>query len=161
MGEWISSNRYLTWDEMKHNAIVFRDKATSLGFTLNAICGMLGNATRESNINPGIWQGLKSGNLKGGYGLFQETPASKYVEWAGADWENNGDKQLDFLYYQMKEGLGYYPTKAYPLSALEFRTSTESPEYLASAFMKNYERPGKPYEEQRREYARFWWDFLK
>ena len=53
---WIAKNNYLTQSEMENNAIEFFNKMSSLGWSINAICGMLGNIQTESNINPGIWK---------------------------------------------------------------------------------------------------------
>lgn len=52
-------------------------------------------------------------------------------------------------------------TSAYNLTWSQFKTSTETPEYLASAYLKNFERAGVEEEEARRQYARSWYDFLE
>ena len=51
-------------------------------------------------------------------------------------------------------------TSAYPLSFEQFRVSKDSPEYLASAFLKNFERAGVEVEAERRACARKWYDYL-
>ena len=47
-------------------------------FTIEAVCGILGNMGAESGWNPWRWQGDKYG-LKRGYGLVQFTPANGYL----------------------------------------------------------------------------------
>ena len=155
---WITGNRYLSQSEMENNARIFNEKMSEAGFSINAIAGMLGNIQKESSINPGIWQNLTVGT--GGYGLTQWTPYTKYSEWAGSGWENNGDKECERIIYEFESGIQYYPTSQYPLSASEFRSSTQSPEYLATAFLYNYERPKNKNQPIRRTYARNWYIFL-
>ena len=50
----------------------------SRGYTLEAQAGIMGNVVGESALNPWRWQG-DTYNLGGGYGLFQYTPASGYI----------------------------------------------------------------------------------
>lgn len=158
MSEWIYGNRYLTMDEMKHNALLVYNLLSAGGFSVNAVAAILGNAQTESSINPGVWQNFKP--FKGGYGLVQWTPYTNYSEWAGADWENNGSKQCARIIYEFENGEQYYPTKAYPLTASQFKTSDKSPAYLATAFLYNYERPANKNQPQRRTQAEFWYEYL-
>lgn len=158
MSDWISGNRYLTLSEMRHNAEIFRAKMEGYGFSINAICGMLGNIQTESQVNPGIWQSLKP--FKGGYGLVQWTPYTNYSEWAGEGWENNGDKECERIKYEFEHGLQYYATKSYPMSASEFMKSDKAPAYLAYAFLYNYERPLNKNQPKRRIQAEEWYEYL-
>lgn len=155
---WITGNRYLSEEEMQNNAKIIWAKMHDAGWSLNAVSGMLGNMETESTINPGIWESLKP--FKGGYGLVQWTPYTNYSTWAGSDWQDNGDKELARILWEFANGKQYYKTNAYPLTASEFAKSTNSPEYLAYAFMYNYERPGNKNQPQRKEDARKWYDFL-
>ena len=62
---------------------------------------------------------------------------------------------------QLAESTGeWIKTSAYNLTWEQFKASTETPEYLCSAFLKNFERAGVEAEETRKEYARKWYDFL-
>jgi len=55
------------------------------GWTLEALAGMLGNMQHESALNPWRWQGdTVSPIYANGYGLPQFTPASGYINLAGA-----------------------------------------------------------------------------
>lgn len=171
MAEWgditdevISDNRYLTLTEMQVNAKYIYKYFYNMGWTLNAIAGMLGNMQKESTINPGIWQNLESGNTSLGYGLTQWTPATKLMDWANERGYDYTQMQTQCMKIQdeLVGGGQYYQTPEYPLSFHEFSISTESPEYLASAFIYNYERPASySTEEERRGYARYWYDYLK
>lgn len=156
---WISKNMFLSDDDMKVNARLVYKRLKKHGFSVNAIAGILGNMEAESTINPGIWEGLQP--YIGGYGLVQWTPYEKYADWAGEGWQNNGDMECDRIAYEFDEGIQYYPTSDYPISAAEYKTSLESPETLAAAWMYNYERPWS-YDNcwYRQERARWWYDWL-
>lgn len=158
MSDWVAGNAYISEADMQHNADLFFEKMSSYGFSVNAIAGMLGNIQSESGVNPGIWQNLTPN--KGGYGLVQWTPYTNYSEWAGPDWQNNGDKQCERIAYEFSHGLQYYPTKSYPITASEFKTSDLSPAYLATAFLYNYERPKSLNQPQRRTQADYWYKYL-
>lgn len=55
------------------------------GWTLEALAGMLGNMQHESALNPWRWEGdIVSPIYANGYGLPQFTPASGYINLAGA-----------------------------------------------------------------------------
>ena len=49
--EWITGNRFLSWEEMQVNAVYIRDYLIEDGWSLNSIAGMLGNMQSESTIN--------------------------------------------------------------------------------------------------------------
>ena len=156
---WVSGNRYLSQAEMENNAQMFYSRMSAYGFSLNAIAGMLGNIQTESGINPGIWESLDP--YEGGYGLVQWTPYTKYSEWAGSNWLDNGDKECERILFEFANGIQYYPTESYPISASQFMTSNLSPEDLASAFLYNYERPASYASNQtRRSQARAWYNYL-
>lgn len=155
---WISGNRSLTQAEMENNANIFYNVMSGYGFSLNAIAGMLGNIQAESRVNPGAWESYKP--FSGGYGLVQWTPYTNYADWAGSGWEDNGDKECERINYEFANGLQYYPTSSYPMSASEFKTSEQSPGYLAYAFMYNYERPKNKNQPLRKKYANNWYTFL-
>ena len=48
------------------------------GYADNCIVGILGNVYGESGLNPWLWEN-NTYNLNNGYGLFQFTPASEYI----------------------------------------------------------------------------------
>ena len=158
-----SVNRYLTREEMTVNANYIYDYLSGKGWSKNAIAGMLGNMETESTINPGIWQSLDEGNMDMGFGLVQWTPASKYISWATDNGylRNDINGQLDRLQYEIDNQLQWIPTSDYPLSFGDFKTSTETPEYLAQAFLRNYERPKDQTQPNRSTQARFWFDLLE
>ena len=66
---WTIGNKYLTEAQMQGNAIEVHKYFAKMGWSLNAIGGILGNMEKESNINPGLWQSLQEGKYKGGYAL--------------------------------------------------------------------------------------------
>lgn len=62
---------------------VFEMNNNLQSFNIAAISGIIGNSMAESGLNPWRWQGDMYG-LSRGYGLFQFTPASDYVNLSGA-----------------------------------------------------------------------------
>lgn len=162
---WVISNQYLTNAQMEANASMITVWLRSRGWTDNAIAGLLANMQDESTINPGIWENLTVGT--GGFGLVQWTPASKYRNWAEARWPGqdpaNGQHQLERIQWELenpREADQYYQTSAYPISAADFMRSTLSPQYLAYAWMYNYERPASLIKPWRKDYAARWWYFI-
>ena len=156
---WISSNKFLNQTEMQQNAEMVYQYFICRGWSKNAIAGLLGNMQVESTINPGIWQSLNINNMNGGYGLVQWTPASKYITWAGSNYAN-GNKQCERIIWEMNNNQQYYKTKEHNISFKKFSTSKLSPETLADAFLKNYERPALKEQPKRGEYARYWFNYL-
>ena len=156
--DWIYGNRALTEEEMQNNALKVIAFFSRQGWTFNSICGMLGNMVVESTINPGRWEG--GVEYQGGYGLVQWTPYTNYSNWAGDNWENNGDLQCSRIQFELENGLQYYATNDYDLTFREFSESTEDVKYLASAFLYNYERPADPQatESTRQEWAEYFYN---
>lgn len=54
------------------------DYLSPLGYSDDAITGILGNVYGESALNPWLWEN-NTVTYSGGYGLFQFTPASEYI----------------------------------------------------------------------------------
>lgn len=156
------TNNYLTLEEMTVNANYIYNWLSERGWTKNSIAGMLGNMQTESTINPCLWQNRDSGNTSLGFGLVQWTPATKLINWAN----ENGlpyadmDTQLLRIEYEIANNLQWIPTTEYPMTFQEFKVSTESPEYLAQVFLKNYERPANQNQPERSTQARYWFDNL-
>lgn len=159
---WTIGNFYLNQEQMEGNAYEVFSFLSARGWTTNAIAGILGNMQSESNINPGVWQNLDSGNYSLGFGLVQWTPATNYTNWASANGYNITDPegQLRWIDEVTVSAGQWIPTSGYNFSFDTFKHSTESPEYLASAFLKNFERAGVEVENERRTQARSWYDYI-
>ena len=162
-GSFFNESVTLSSDEMHVNAIYIAEFLFNQSWTLNAVAGMIGNMQAESALNPGRWQSENVGNTSGGYGLVQWTPATNYLNWCstnGISDPSEMDSNLIRIMYEMDHGLQWIATSAYPLSFKDFSQSKESPAYLASAFLKNYERAGVEVEETRRSNAEYWFEWL-
>lgn len=162
--------------EAHENALEIYGILSSRGWTLNAICALLGNIGSESGYNPWRWQGDRVGKSSGspwtnkGYGLTQFTPASKYINEANAIMGyapnfsdkagNSSDGYSQMLY--LNDYADYYATTAYPISYSDFKSGDFSVDYLAKAWLYNYERPKDPQstESQRVADANYWCDVL-
>lgn len=160
-GNDFASSKALNMDQMKLNAEYIYNGLSAKGFTKESICGMLGNIQTESTINPGRWESDRvGGHPKGhGYGLVQWTPYNKYTNWCNGD-PSTMDNNLERINYEVENGIQWIKTKKYPLTFRQFKTSTDSPDYLANAFLTNYERPRDPIQPRRGRQALFWYDFL-
>ena len=123
------------------------------GWTLQAICGLIGNMYGESALDPSAWE--VPGNSSYGIGLVQWTPGTELLNWSSQNGKNPYavDTQCDLIESQLVNGGQYYSTYAYPLSATEFMHSTASPSYLADAWVHNYERPANYSSAPKREVA--------
>ena len=155
---WIYGNYYLSQSERDSNAIKFYYTMSRLGCSYNAILGMLANIDHESTVNPGLWESFIE--YWRGYGLVQWSPYTKYSEWAGSDWQNNGQKQCERIIYEAENGLQWFgnpsaPEYGYPyeppISLLEYLSSTVSPTTLGAYWLLYYEHPGEIYIEDRLE----------
>lgn len=158
----VVSNNYLGLEDMTINADYILGHLLSKGWTKNSVCGMLGNMQTESTINPGLWQNRDEGNTSLGFGLVQWTPATKFINWAndkGYD-KNDIDGQLERLDWEIENNVQWIKTTAYPMTFEEFKVSGLSPEYLAQAFLRNYERPKNQNQPIRSTQARYWFDNL-
>lgn len=69
----------LTSDEAKANMGEIANYMLAHGYTPAAIAGVIGNSYGESGLNPWRWQS-DTVNENAGYGLFQYTPASDYID---------------------------------------------------------------------------------
>ena len=162
---WVepTESRPLTQEEMQENAKMCWSYFQSTGWTLEAVAGLLGNAQKESTINPTRWQSDTPGEAGGGgYGILQWTPWTKLINYGqqiGGNWQT-GTTQVQVVNYNLDIGVEYYPTREYPLTGDEFRKSTQTPEYLAYAWLYNYERPADYNQPDRQTYARYWYDYL-
>lgn len=155
---WISGNYWLNQSQMENNAKLVHRFFIQRGWTLEAISGMLGNMESESSINPGIWYGLVVGSRS--YGLVQWDPYTKYSNWAGENWQDNGPLECQRIIYEMENGLQWIQTSKYPFAFKDFVKATNTPEYLAQVWLYNYERPADLDQPQRSTQARAWYNFL-
>lgn len=132
---------------------------SGLGWTPNAIAGMLGNVMVESSVNPWLFQNrsLDWNNPSailtdtGGMGLTQWTPCRKYYQWC---LDNNFDPQsgnsmCERIHYEQINNLQWSLENYGRHTWQDFITSTEEPWILADVWLWAYERPADPDEQQR------------
>lgn len=160
MPTWSSGNRWLTQAEMEYNAQLVQAYGLNAGWTKNAICAILGNMEAESTINPGIW-----GDYGAAYGLVQWNPYTKYSEWWGPGWQNNGDAQMDRIQYEADNneqwGWNDQLQQAPPYSLSDFLADDQtSISDMAMYWCWFYERPTNPYQWDRAANALEWEAFL-
>lgn len=161
-----TGNYYLPQNERDGNALDITTLFSRLGWTRTSIAGMLGNMHRESGVNPGIWQNLDEGNMSGGFGLVQWTPATNYIDWAieqgYTTYSEYGElvPQVNRIEYEFNNGLQYYPTSDFPMTASEYKKSSKRADYLAEVFLMNYERAGVAALEERKAWAIYYYNLI-
>lgn len=141
------------------------DYFINLGWTPNAIAGMLGNMMVESTVNPWLfehhslsWDDV-AGILadSGGMGLTQWTPCRKYYNWATLEQldPKSGNSMTARIEYEHQNNIQWSLDNILHYTWDDFVTSTESPETLARVFLWAYERPADPDVTQRQANARW------
>ncbi|WP_249641497.1 MULTISPECIES: phage tail tip lysozyme [unclassified Enterococcus] len=133
---------------------------TSKGWSQEAVAATLGNMQSESGIIADRWESDNIGNMSGGYGLVQWTPATKYINWATSNGLVYQDviSQCKRLEWEVVNNQQFYHPS---MSFKQFTQSTQSPEVLADIFIRYYERPYNPNQPVRQVQARYWYNLLK
>lgn len=168
-GSEYTKSRYLTDAEMKNNYRCFYGEMNARGWSLNSICGMLGNIKHESGCNPNTWEGqykYTNPTERQGFGLVQWTPYTKIESWlkernVWGKFEKYGTAQCERIEWELKNGAQWSATASYPMSFAEFKKSKQDAGYLAIVFVKNYERGGYGTEQMRANSAREIYNYLK
>lgn len=153
----------LTTAQMQGNAVEFYNYFKNT-MTLEAICGILGNIQRESQLNPGQQEGGYGGSLNYGYGLIQWTPGSLLTTWAstkGYDWYD-GAAQCEYINeenYYTGSDVVWIPTGSYAYTWDEFKQLTNVEEAV-KAYLYERERAGVAALADRIQYANDWYTYL-
>lgn len=161
-----SSSDILTSSQMEANVQsmynVIADRYPT--WTLEAIAALCGNAQSEGALNPNQWQYGYNKDPEQGYGLWQWTPATKFLNWCEENIYPKNDilHQVERLEFERATGIQYYQTSAYPFSFTSFLEAEHTVDELARAWLYNYERPKDPAssEEIRVERSNRWYEFL-
>lgn len=171
-GWWVELNTYFRTTDVRvyqpervqiENMNKVYEYFTTIGWTPNAIAGMLGNMMVESTVNPWLFQNrtldwsdpasIRADN--GGMGLTQWTPCRKYYDWAinnNLD-PQSGNTMCARIYYEQVNNLQWSLENYGRHTWEDFITSTETPSILADVFCWAYERPADPDMQQRWENA--------
>lgn len=172
-GEWIipgtiNSTRPLNEEEALNNCRVFWSYFKAKGWSLNAVCGILGNAWYESTVNPNRWQGDDPWHQppdQWGFGLVQWTPYTKIISWLEQqvglnDVSKFGQAECDRIQWEMENNQQWIATATYPESFREYSITTKDPYTCAIEFLANYERPFDPNQPERGTKAQELYDYL-
>lgn len=175
---WISKARLLSTNEMENNAKIFGDVFSGLGYSINTIAALAGNAQAESTINPGL---NEVGG--GGYGLFQWTPKTDLIDACGQlglTPYTDGTIQCQCLdgelftlrnqWYTSRAFISPYYTSGAThdmigITPEQFKANSMgwSPDKLAILFMAAYERPSYSpdtnHAEKRASNANYWYEY--
>lgn len=166
---YIDSSRaadVLTKSQMETNVTYFNHYITVTypTWTTNSIAAMCGNAQSEGALNPSQWQYGGGMSTSLGYGLFQWTPATKFLDWAAdRGLSRYGIRpQVDRVEYERAVGGQWIKTSRYPITFTQFLTGNYELDFLARAWLYNYERPKNPAasENIRVERSRIWYEYI-
>lgn len=161
-----SQKDVLTTAQMEANVQVLfnviADKFPS--WRVEAIAALCGNAQSEGALNPNQWQYGYNKDPEQGYGLWQWTPATKFLDWCTENSYPNNDilHQVLRLEFERETKIQYYKTDKYPFSFTSFLEEEHSVDELARAWLYNYERPKDPASSEsiRVERSNRWYEFL-
>lgn len=162
-------------EEAYDNALSVYACLNAWGWTLEAVCGVLGNIESESGYNPWRWQSdivLPEGDPRIGYqnahayGLCQWDPAGKYINNSGSfqgygpNYSDKRGSQYDATaqMWYLNNYADYYPTSSYPLSYAQYKAATidnYTIDYLTRAWFYNFERG--TWDEGRVRAAEYWY----
>jgi LysM repeat protein len=113
----------------------------------------------ESAIIADRWEGDRVGNLSGGYGLVQWTPATKYRDWAKARGMDPAalSSQIARIIWERDNNV-QFARKGQTFA--QWAASNITPEQAADDFVRYYERPKVINSGTRQQFARKWYDQL-
>ncbi|WP_071865914.1 phage tail tip lysozyme, partial [Enterococcus haemoperoxidus] len=136
------------------------------GWTKEAIAGLLGNIQSESSVIADRWQGDIIGNMNGGYGLVQWTPATKYIDWATQNGLVYQDviSQCRRIQWEVERNIQWFPNpERLDLVNISFRefTQLKNVKLAAEYFIAFYEHPEYPNQPARARQAENWYNLLK
>lgn len=176
--------------EARDNAIKVYRQMTGYGWSLNAICGLLGNIEQECAYNFWQWEnGIVSENSSAqnsarnnAYGFVQWTPASGYTKddycarqpGFGPNYSDKPGKLTDaevqlWAIQNRTVPTGQWLTNTAPAKKYkttlpweQFKISTADPGYLSDCFTWEYERPAEATAnlQRRRAAAQYWYDYF-
>ena len=130
------------------------------GCSDGAIAGILGNMQAESALIADRWQSDDVGNMSGGYGLVQWTPARDYINWAKAHGLDHKtvSTQCARIKHEADHGEQFFKPGT---TFWNWLKSDGKPEQKADEFIRYYERPKSlATSPQRQGFARKWYDQL-
>lgn len=159
----IGKYKYFTTAQQENNVLEIYNYFRNYDMTLEALCGILGNMSKESTMNPGIKQG---DDPSLGWGLIQWSPHHWLVDWCeklGLDWYD-GNAQLRRIVAEGEkttdDGYSWWNTvEGYRYSWREYCQITDVDLALEAYFYIRI-RAGKPDMQTRYEWAHYWYEFL-
>jgi hypothetical protein len=134
-------------------------RLTAAGVSKGVTAGLLGNMQAESAIIADRWEGDRVGNLSGGYGLVQWTPATKYRDWAKARRMDPAalSSQITRIIWERDNNVQFVRKGQ---TFAQWAASNITPEQAADDFVRYYERPKVINSGTRQQFARKWYDQL-
>lgn len=166
----VSINRYASrpneWTRNFRYKNGVEEEEPKLNVSAAVVAAIVGNWSRESNVNPGIWEGLNNTGPTGpgGYGLGQWTASRKRALFAwlnehGYAWDS-GDAQCMY-FYEENDWQASTSSPLYFANLTEFLTTRNTDiAALTETFMNGWERPGVPALQDRIDFALKAYDYI-
>ncbi|WP_236698252.1 phage tail tip lysozyme, partial [Weissella minor] len=129
-----SSISYSYTDQQIANAQFIYNYFLSLGWTPNAIAGLLANMMAASYLNPVFTDGV-------GYGLLQWTSTDDLIAWTqakGYDYQTLSG-QCAYIQHMMTTKVTSFENENEKMSSVDYTESKQSPAELAVIFRNNYD----------------------
>lgn len=152
--DYVVTTAYQPHFSYSRNAQNVYDYLHPLGFTNEAIIGIIANMEHESCINCGQMEHGYGGDPSRGYGLVQWTPASTkiiaYADSIGANWYD-GDVQMNYLMINAPQS--WIKTSNFNYTWEQFKQLNDI--YVATrCFFANFERG--TFHNDLLDYAEYW-----
>lgn len=147
---WVipENQRSLEDPEMINNAQCMYGFFKAEGWSVNAICALIGNCGYESGCNPNAWQGYSpTYAYDQGFGIVQWTPWSIITNWLGEHGysvQQYGNAECTKIIEELNNGEQWYDV-GYGMSFHEWTQSNADIGHLTEVFMRNYLRPASYY----------------
>lgn len=131
--------------------------------SIYVIAAIVGNWSRESNVNPGIWEGLVIGGQGYGLGQWSFGRRDKLFEYLDSHGYSRDDGMGQCMFFY--EENDWQSATSTPLkfnNLMDFLTSSSTDiDALTETFMNAWERPGVPGLSDRISFAHKAYDYIK
>lgn len=153
IGDTVPWANYDTTSQVINNTWEAYNYLNALGFSIQSICGIIGNMRYESYLNPGQQELNQGGSLSYGYGLIQWTPATSLINFVSGNWYD-GNLQMDLVVREIRRDPDvtgrWIPTSDYPYYYNDFISLTSIDTATRAYF---HERERGTWATERLQYA--------
>ena len=136
---WISGPGVMTQAMMENNATIISNFLLQAGWSINAISAFIGNAQKDSDLNPAHWENYDSSDPNNAFGLLQWKPSTVYTSWALSHGYAPEDGWGQLMWVITDGVNSWQATNEYPVSMASWIISSGSPIDLSNIWAYNFE----------------------